>query len=97
MRFIAIAVLPALFACGGSSSTTTNPGADASKNCDTNADCENRVNGMAYECVAVDPLYTSGSSHKVCFLKAFACTMPVDCPASKPMCTGADAGMGLCK
>ncbi len=67
------------------------------KNCNTNADCQNRVNGMDYECVAIDPLYTSGSSHKVCYLKAFACTMPADCPASKPTCNGADAGMGLCK
>ena len=67
------------------------------KNCTTNADCQNRVNGTDYECLAIDPLFTSGTSHKVCFLKAFACVMPADCPAGKPMCNVLDAGAGLCK
>lgn len=64
------------------------------KNCNTNSDCQNRPNGMAYECLTVDPLFTSGTSHKVCYLKAFACSTAQDCPAVKPTCP-TDAG--VCK
>jgi hypothetical protein len=59
------------------------------KNCSTNDDCTNRPNGASYECLAVDPLYISGGSHKVCFLKAFPCPNgATDCPAVNPMCSG---------
>jgi hypothetical protein len=57
------------------------------KNCKTDADCQNRPNGMDYECLAVDPLFTSGASHKVCYLKALACATQSDCPTVKPTCT----------
>ncbi len=68
------------------------------KNCTTGADCRN--NDPKYECLSVDPLFTSGGSHKVCYLKDFPCVTSADCPTAKPTCTGAnaDAGTpGLCK
>lgn len=62
------------------------------ENCSSNADCRS-----GYECVVVDPHFTSGASHKVCFLAEYPCSADADCPASKPKCQGADGGMGVCK
>lgn len=65
------------------------------KNCSGPTDCR-----AGYECLSVDPLYTSGASHKVCFLKSFPCNTSADCPTSKSTCKGAnpDAGTtGLCQ
>lgn len=63
------------------------------KNCNAPADCRS-----GYVCLTVDPLFTSGGSHKVCYLPDFPCNTSKDCPASKPTCNGAggDGGGGSC-
>ncbi len=58
------------------------------KNCSSDADCRS----PDYACAQIDPLFTSGGSHKVCYLKMFACNNAADCPAIKPACTGASGG-----
>lgn len=61
------------------------------KNCTSDADCR----APDYGCFAIDPLYTAGASHKVCFVKKFACNTSADCPAIRPTCSGADLDGGV--
>jgi hypothetical protein len=63
------------------------------KACDTDSDCR----APDYGCFNIDPLYTAGTSHKVCYLKTFACTQNADCPAIKPTCSSTDGGQGTCQ
>lgn len=60
------------------------------KNCTSDGDCRS----PDYGCFDIDPLYTAGASHKVCFLKMFACNTSADCPALQPTCSGADVDAG---
>lgn len=63
------------------------------KNCATDSDCR----APDYGCFDISPLFTSGPSHKVCYLKTFACGSNADCPAIKPTCSVADGGNGVCQ
>jgi hypothetical protein len=62
------------------------------KICNNEAECR----APDYGCFDISPLYTSGPSHKVCYLKTFACGSDADCPAIKPKCSTQDGGSGVC-
>ena len=67
------------------------------KNCNSDADCcrsGESCPSADYACMAIDPLYVSGASHKVCYLKVLACNTSADCPSVKPACAQPDGGGG---
>ena len=64
------------------------------KNCDSDADCR----APDYVCKDVGRLFTSGSSHKVCFFPSFTCAIDADCPDPAQKCVGATMKtLGACK
>jgi hypothetical protein len=67
------------------------------KNCSSDSDCcrnGERCPSPDYACIAIDPLYTSGASRKVCYLRVLACVTSADCPTVKPTCSTPDGGGG---